>query len=206
MIKLIEAIIFDFGNVICSFDNNIFLEKISKYTDKTVSELNELIYIYSDLPKQYETGLISSDKFFNEIIKKCGLSIPKPEFIKAYTNIFTPIPTTLDLIKKLKTRYKIALLSNTSEWDFEYGLKPSMIEIFNLFDAVSLSFEVKAMKPKKKIFLDSLKKLDLKPEQCVYIDDIQGYVEAANELGMYGIHYTSYDGLIASLKELNVNF
>jgi len=123
--------------VVCTFDNNTFLEKISKYTDKSVSELTELIYIYSDLPKKYETGLISSDKFFNQIIKECNLSISKPEFIEAYTNIFTPIPTTFDLIKKLKKNYKLALLSNTSEWDFEYGIKPSLAEIFNIFDAIT---------------------------------------------------------------------
>jgi len=192
--------------VICTFDNNLFLEKISKYTDKSVPELTELIYIYSDLPGKYETGLISSDKFFNEIVKKCDLSIPKPEFIEAYTNIFTPIPETFDLIKDLKKNYKLALLSNTNEWDFEYGIKPSMAEIFNLFDTLTLSFEVKAMKPKREIFLDSLSKLDLKPKQCVYIDDIRRYVEAADEIGMHGVHYTSHDGLIGSLKELYIHF
>lgn len=208
MFELIEAIIFDFGNVICTLDNNLFLEKISKYTDKTVPELTELIYTYSDLPQKFETGLISPDKFYKEIVKKCNLSISKPDFIEAYTNIFTPIPATFNLIERLKTHnYKLALLSNTSEWDFEYGIKPKMAKIFDLFDAVTTSFEAKAMKPKKEIFLDTLNKLGLKPEQCVYIDDIQRYVEAANKLGMYGIHYNnSHDGLIASLKGLDVSF
>jgi len=190
---MIKAIIFDFGNVICTVDNNIFLERISKFADKTISELKELIYL-SDLPQKYETGLISSDEFFNEIVRKCSLSISKHEFIKAYTGIFTPIQTTFDLIRKLKAKYKIALLSNTSEWDFKYGEKP--IEIFDLFDAVSLSFNVKAMKPENKIFLDSLSKLNLKPEQCIYIDDIEEYVEAANQMGIHGIHYISYEKLI----------
>jgi len=190
--------------VICTFDNDLFLEKISKYTDKSIPELTELIYIYSDLPAKYETGLISSDKFFNKIVKQCDLSIPKPEFIEAYTNIFTPIPETFDLIKNLEKNYKLALLSNTSEWDFEYGIKSSMAKILNLFDAVTTSFEVKAMKPKREIFLDSLKKLGLKPGQCAYIDDIGRYVEAADQIGMHGVHYTSHDRFINSLKELGV--
>jgi FMN phosphatase YigB (HAD superfamily) len=81
---MIKAIIFDFGNVICHFDNNIFLEKISSFTDKTASELNDLIYNSTDFPRQYETGLISSDKFFNEIKRRCDLSMSKIEFIKSY--------------------------------------------------------------------------------------------------------------------------
>lgn len=200
---MIKAIIFDFGNVICTVDNNIFLEKISKFTDRTISELKELIYL-SDLPQKYETGLISSDEFFNEIVEKCSLSISKHEFIKAYTDIFAPIQTIFDLIRKLKTKYKIALLSNTSEWDFKYGIKP--VEVFNLFNAVSLSFKVKAMKPENKIFLDSLNKLHLKPEECVYIDDIEEYVEVANQIGIHGIHYISYEKLINSLKRLDIYF
>jgi len=198
---MIKAIIFDFGNVICTVDNNIFLEKISKFTDKNISELKKLIYL-SDLPQKYETGSISSDEFFNKIVRKCSLSISKHEFIKAYTDIFAPIQTTFDLIKKLKAKYKIALLSNTSEWDFKYGEKP--IEIFDLFDALSLSFKVKAMKPENKIFLDSLSKLHLRPEECVYIDDIEEYVKAANQMGIHGIHYISYEKLINSLKRLDI--
>ena len=199
---MIKAIIFDFGNVIYHFDNNIFLEKITSFTDKTASELNDLIYNSTNLPRQYETGLISSDKFFNEITRKCNLSVSKSGFIKAYTDIFTPIPTTINLIRRLKSIYNIALLSNTNKWDFEHIIKTC--EVYNLFDAVSLSFKVRAMKPDNKIFLDSICKLGLKPEECVYIDDIERYVEAAKQIGINGIHYVSYEKLISSLKGLSI--
>ena len=201
---MIKATIFDFGNVICNFDNNIFIERISKYTEKNKEELHDIIFNSSELMKKYETGLISSEEFFNEAVERCSLSITKQEFIKAFTDIFTPIPTTFELIKKLKKRYKIALLSNTNEWDFEYGIKTT--EIFPLFDAVTLSFEVKSKKPEEKIYRDVLNKLKLKPEECVFIDDIQEFVESANKIGMRGIHYTSYEKLIESLKNLKVSF
>ena len=201
---MIKALIFDFGNVVCEFDNNIFLRKISEFTDKSISELNELIYLSSDLPRTYETGSISSGQFFNEISKRCNLLMSKSEFIKAYSNIFTPIKTSFELIRKLKARYKLALLSNTSEWDFEYGIRP--VEVFHLFDAVSLSFEVKALKPDKKIFYDSLTKLNIEPEECIYVDDIKEYVWVAQGIGIHPIHYTSHADLCDSLRKLNVFF
>lgn len=200
---MISVIIFDFGNLIYKFDNNIFLKKINKFTNKTVFELNELIYVSSDLTRKYETGLITSDNFFNEIVKLCNLSISKKEFIKAYTNIFSPVHTTIELIKKLKKQYKIALISNTSEWDFFNIIRPC--EIYNLFDAVSLSFKLKAMKPEKKIFLDILNKLNYDPKKCVYIDDIVKYVNVAKRIGMHGIHYTTYRDLIISLNRLGIS-
>jgi epoxide hydrolase-like predicted phosphatase len=199
---MIKAIIFDFGNVIYHFDNNIFLGNISSFTDKTVSELNDLIYNSTDFPRQYETGLISSDKFFNEITRRCDLLMSKIEFIKAYTGIFTPILTTINLIRSLKSKYKIALLSNTNELDFEHIIETC--EVYNLFDAVSLSFKVRVMKPDNKIYLDSINKLRLKPEECVYIDDIERYADAAKKIGIHGIHYVSYGKLISSLKELSI--
>ena len=41
--------------------------------------------------------------------------------------------------------------------------------------------------------------------KITYIDDIKRNVEAANQVGMYGVHYTSHDRLIESLRELNIN-
>lgn len=199
---MLKAIIFDFGNVICKFDNNLFLKKISKYTKKSPEELYDLIYSKSNLPKLYETGLISSDDFFNEIVKLCYLSIPKDVFIESYTNIFSPIKTTFELIEQLSKNYTLALMSNTSEWDFNLGIKP--VSIFNLFNTITLSFEVFSMKPDKKIYEDCLKKLNLKANECVYIDDIKRYTDKANEMGMLGIHYTSHKKLLESLQKLNI--
>jgi putative hydrolase of the HAD superfamily len=201
---LIKAIIFDFGNVICSHNYNLFLNKISNFTDKSNAELENLIFFSSDLQTKYESGLISSEEFFNGIVKLCNLKISLPEFIKAYTEIFTPISSTFELIRKLKPKYKISLLSNTTEWHFEYGIKT--IEIFDLFDTITLSFEVKERKPGKKIYFDALNKLDLKPSECIYIDDLIENVNSANEIGIYGIHYISHNNLINSLKKFSIKF
>ena len=200
---MIKAVIFDFGNVICKLDNNIFLRRISNYTDKPVPELAGLIYDKSNLPRLYETGLISSDSFFEGVVELCALRIKKEEFIRAYSDIFTPIPATFDLIRQLKTGYRLALLSNTSEWDFEYGIKP--IEIFGLFDTVTLSYETKAMKPERKIYMDALSKLKLEPQECVYIDDIGEYAAAAREIGIHSFRYTSPEQLAVDLGSMGIS-
>ena len=199
---MIKAIIFDFGNVICTFDNDIFLQKISKFTGKSVEELDGIIYKDSGLPVAYESGKITSDKFYEEICRLCDLTISKTDFIEAYSNIFTPITATFDLIKKLSGNYKLALLSNTSEIDYEYGIRK--FEVSKLFDVTSLSYKVGEMKPGGKIFEDVLGKLKLKPEECVYMDDIEQYVQVARDLGIHGLHYISNSKLLDDLKNLGV--
>jgi len=103
-----------------------------------------------------------------------------------------------------KQKIKIGLLSNTSEFDYELGIKPIMRRAKMKFDAISLSFKVKAMKPEQKIFQDILRKLQVSPERCVYIDDIEKYIRAAERIGMKGILYKKYNQLVKKLCELGI--
>jgi len=199
---MIHAVIFDFGNVVCSFDLQQFLRRISPFSKKTLPDLQKILPSFRELAVEYETGLITSDHFFEEIRKRSELSISKQEFIKAYCEIFTPIPTTFDLIRRLKLNYKLGLVSNTSEWHYQYGIRP--VAVFPLFDAVTLSFEVKAMKPARAIYADILAKLMVSPPECVFIDDIAENVDAAVDLGMHGIHYTAPETLVQTLRGLDV--
>ena len=202
---MIKAVVFDFGNVICRFDNNLFLERISNFTDKSVEQVRGLIYEESDLPRRHETGSMSGEEFYEEVVELCGLrDISMEGFRAAFTDIFTSIKTTFELIRRLKPNYKLGLLSNTSQWDFEYGIKA--IEVFDLFDSVSVSCEVGVMKPGERIFHDALGKLGLAAEECVYIDDLAEFVEAAKAMGFYGIQYVSYEDLVKSLGALEIEF
>jgi HAD superfamily hydrolase (TIGR01509 family) len=50
---------------------------------------------------------------------------------------------------------------------------------------------VHALKPAPEIYFDALSKLGVRPPECVYVDDIEQYADAARELGMTAIHYRS---------------
>ncbi len=198
---MIKCIIFDFGNVIAKFDNFRFLDKIANYCGHSAKELHDLVY-YSEYPKLYEMGKIDSDEFYAKICEMINAKIPRNEFIEAYTNIFTPIQSTYGLIKILKKDYKIALLSNTSKWDFDLAIKK--VDVYDLFDAVTTSFEVGVLKPDPKIYQDCLDKIGFDPEECVFIDDIKEYAEGATKVGINGIQYTGHNDLIATLKNIGV--
>ena len=201
----IEAIVFDFGNVICSFHKDLFLEKLVPYCDKSVAQLHKLIFCDTDVCIRFECGRISDDDYYKEIVKMCGLTVGKSEFFDAHTNIFTPITETFELIKSLKSKYKLGLLSNTSELDFNRVIKP--VEVFGLFDAVTLSFEVGAMKPDKKIYDDMIKKIKMPPQKCVYIDDVKEFTDAGKSFGFNAINYQGNpESLVEELQKLKIRF
>lgn len=167
---MIQGIIFDFGGVLCTFDSRLFFQALAGRTDRTAGEMAALV-LASDLPRRYESGQISSREFFTAVTKPCGLSMSEEEFIAEFTGIFLPIESTFRLIRALKPAFRIALLSNTNEWHFEHYIRT--VEVFPLFDAVTLSYRVGEMKPGERIYRDSLRRIGLPPEKCVFIDDLE---------------------------------
>ena len=197
----IRAIVFDFGGVISTVDVEGFVRRIAERSEKTALEIGALLY-GSKLPVLYESGRISSADFFARVAALCGLRMTRDEFVRAFNGMFTPIEPTLDLIRRLKGRYRLGLLSNTNEWHFRGHI--ATVPVFPLFDTVTLSYEVREMKPGERIYRDALGKLGLPPESCVFIDDIEENVAAARKLAMRGIRYEGHDQLLAALADLSV--
>jgi putative hydrolase of the HAD superfamily len=198
----IQAVIFDFGRVISDFDIGRFIERAAHSSTLSAAGLKEATPHMMQVAGRYETGLMTSREFYLDVCRIASLTMPEQEFVSAWTDIFTPKPATLELVKRLKQRYRLGLLSNTNEWHFEFGIKP--VGIFPLFDAVTLSFEVYAMKPDRKIYDDMLAKLALPAGACVYIDDIAEYVAAGHAIGLHGIQYTTHERLIEDLAKAGV--
>jgi epoxide hydrolase-like predicted phosphatase len=88
----------------------------------------------------------------------------------------------LALLRKLHAAgVPTGLLSNS--WGGGYPR-----ELFtDLFDAVVISAEVGMRKPEPRIFLHAAELLGLQPRQCVFIDDIQANITAAEQLGFTGV-------------------
>ncbi len=200
--KTIRAIVFDFGMVISTFDVDQFLRNLTPYTGKSILELRHVLADVRGIVIEYETGQFSTEEFVDRVFAATDLPLTREQFRIAYNDIFTPITSTHDLIRRLKPRYRLGLLSNTSEWHFEHAIRT--VDVFHLFDAVTLSFEVKALKPADTIYHDMLAKLGVPATECVYIDDIQENVEAAGRLGMHALRYTGYDRLVAELRAAGV--
>ena len=200
---MVKAIIFDIGNVILYFTNDIYREKIAKLAGKTTEEIKQIINIDSDITKRFESGEINGQQFYEELSQICGINVPYLELKTIYSkDKYSRVEGTKELIEKLRKNYKVSLLSNTSEWDWDYVIQAA--PEFLTFDSITTSFGAKAVKPKKEIFEDALTKLNLKAEECVFTDDILEYVEAAKELGFNTFQFTSAKQLEKDLRGIGM--
>jgi putative hydrolase of the HAD superfamily len=109
-----------------------------------------------------------------------------------------PVPAMYDTIRTLRAAgFSTALLSNSWGCD-EYP----RADFPGLFDTVVLSGEVGMRKPEKEIFLYAAETLGLAPAECVFIDDMEANVTAAQACGMTGVLHTETAGTAQALQDL----
>lgn len=96
--------------------------------------------------------------------------------------------------------FKTALLTNNG-WADDEKTTSICLQNVDIFDIVVESCKVKMRKPFPEIYLLTAEKLGLKPEQCVFIDDLEANIEGAKKVGMKGIRVVLGDSETA-IKEL----
>ena len=107
------------------------------------------------------------------------------------------------LAQRLRPAYRTAILSNADQ-----SLRGRLRElgIHDVFDTVVSSAEEGLAKPDAEIYRRAAGRLGLPPESCVFVDDYEANVRAAEALGMKGIVYRVDRGqdLAALLADLGV--
>ena len=199
----IEVFLFDLGNVILPFNHYQIAEKLARFSER--KELSDPPRIFSYLfdrqegtVNDYEIGKMSSIEFFNQVKERFKLIMTFDTFVPIWNEIFAENHDVSELIRSLKGKKRLGLLSNTNPLHFEYAL--STFPILNLFDKWILSHEVGFKKPAVEIFLKAMEWASVPPTKILFIDDIKEHVEVAASVGMQAIHFTSAQQLVRELS------
>lgn len=133
-------------------------------------------------------GEISTKEFFEYLKKYMDDNITLEEFKNIYVNNNKFFNDTIEIIKKLKNlSYKVYLLSNLKEIDYEKFIKHFDISIF---DELFLSFKLGMLKPNDDIYQYVINKLNTKPENIYFFDDNKENVEGAIKNGINAYQVT----------------
>ncbi len=154
---------------------------------------------------QLMNGKISEEEYWQKIIKNKGFDIEVEHFKSAIRANFEEIGGTREIIEKLKLgEFKLGLLSvHAKEW-VDYC--EEKFDYHKLFHSTMYSFEVGISKPDKKAYELILEKLKVKPEECLFIDDKEKNIIAAEELGIKTIHFKGSNQLKKELLDkFNIN-
>ncbi|MEC3907981.1 HAD family phosphatase [Tamlana sp. 2201CG12-4] len=111
---------------------------------------------------------------------------------------------TVAILKKLihSKDYKVVALTNWSAETFPIALEK--FDFLHWFEGIIVSGEEHTRKPFDEIYNLTLNRFNIKAENAIFIDDNLRNIEAANNLGIHGIHFKSPEQLAEVLKTFNI--
>jgi epoxide hydrolase-like predicted phosphatase len=199
----IEAIIFDFGGVMVPFNELDSFQEQEARLGLEPGSLAEILWRSSDW-RLAEVGAITDEEYWRRIGAELGLHTTEAihDFQQDLFRDARADPQMAGLVRRLRSRYRTALLSNAS--DVLPRLLRERYGLDGLFDVEVISALVGLAKPDPAIYQLALERLGTPPEATLFVDDHEPNVAAAAELGIRAIHFVGYEALILVLQKHKV--
>lgn len=177
---MIRAIIFDMFGVIVSEALMKLIADVAHDNPKAADEIRALVHAAN-------RGIIDPDESSTRIGALAGMTLPQYRTHMAKGEVRNH--ELLDYIVELRRDYKTALLTNATVPTVARRFTADELEHY--FDVCIISAEVGFAKPDPEVYRMTADRLAVKPEQCVFTDDREPYVQAAADLGMETILFES---------------
>jgi epoxide hydrolase-like predicted phosphatase len=204
-----RALIFDYGNVLDAVDDlapwQANRETIAARLGLTGDALWQLFY-GTESWEQVKRGRITPDEYYHAVLSPLGVAdrAAQADLVARLMAGHDKVhPAMAALLRELKPRYRLALLSNTHERDMDRWIA-EVQGLPNLFDVVVSSAKVGLAKPDPQIYRLTLERLGLEPGEVLFIDDLARNTTAAEALGIPSIQFESPDRLRRELESRGI--
>ena len=180
--------IFDIGNVLIHFKPEQFLQGLF-HNPVAEQKMNALIFRSNEWV-ELDAGVISAKEARERF---CAKDPESKELIdrtmEMIPSMLTPIDATVKILPEVKALgHKLYYLSNYQKELCSYI--QSKYSFFELFDGGVFSCDVHMLKPAAEIYQFILGEYGLDPRECVFFDDIEPNVIAAEGQGIRGVLFT----------------
>ena len=193
----LKAIIFDFAGVITTIDPYwTWIEE--KFPNLSEDQRTFFQKISNDVDR----ASITHQQFVDMLANAIEVA---PE--ELWPNILERTEVNqelLGIIKNLKDKYKIGLLSN-----YTYPWLEELLELYSLsdhFDHIIISSRERLIKPDPKIFYKMLSALNTKAPEAIFFDDKSSNIEGAKRIGIQAFLFTDNDKLKKDLLSVGINY
>ncbi|MCL2280785.1 HAD-IA family hydrolase [Candidatus Saccharibacteria bacterium] len=186
---MVRAIIFDYYNVL-KFD--------SFPAFATARGLDYSSADFMAICNKIDTGQIDRAEFLRQVAELWCVNLVDLYDIEDQV---APNRELLDYIESaLLGKYKLAILSNIAPSDsLSFALTDDELK---MFDAFGLSCQTGFVKPQREAYLDIVKKLNVAPAECVFIDDRVKHGVVAEKIGMKFVHYQNFAQFRTNLEKI----
>ncbi|HLD12124.1 MAG TPA: HAD-IA family hydrolase [Candidatus Nanoarchaeia archaeon] len=197
---MLKGVIWDCGGVIINFDASITDRQLSAACKISPEKVNSFLYGSSAKEREFNAGAIEdyylgrcdSATFYQTVRQGLDIQLSEREFELAWNaTLTTPNAGIIRFIHELGARsLQQAVLSSTNPWHWDRMNELSKIypypslEDFLTRKRIVTSYDIGHKKPAPELFAAACAALGLPKEECIYVDDIKKYTDAALAWGM----------------------
>src|SRR4051794_6544493 len=200
LVSSFEGFIFDYGGVLVHHQTDSDQARMAKlaglppelFTEKYWSDRGD-----------YDKGLVTYPEYWTAIGRGGGKNLSLAvidELVEIDTESWMRFDSPMwEWIDQLRAAGKrVAMLSNMPR-ELGEALK-TRTQKLDVFDQVTLSYELHSMKPEPAIYEHCLEGIRTAPEQTLFLDDRIANVQGAELLGIRGMQFTSSEEMLLRLK------
>lgn len=195
---MIKNIIFDLSEVIISGyhgTDKLIGEKYDISAEEFYKRKTEMNDIFLDLMR----GNLKEEEYWNKLLRGSNWNLTVEDLKSTIReNLNQPVKGTMEVIKQLKGKYQLILLSDhVREW-------MTYIEENNqdicIFDKKIFSYEIGSVKSDRKTFRTVLDETQVVADETLFIDDYEINIKRAEEVGIHGIVFEDAEQLEKELR------
>jgi len=194
----IRAVFWDLGGVLVRTEDYTARENLAIQLGMSRVELETLVFA-GDSGKRAQLGETNAEQHWQNLGANLGLSIEEMVvFQQDFWSGDRVDNTLIEYIRVLHSRHKIGLISNAFS-DLRQVIT-NVWKIEDAFDDMTISSEVGIVKPDPKIFQTALERLEVHPQESIFIDDFPHNVDGARNINMRAIHFQTRDQTLSELE------
>jgi putative hydrolase of the HAD superfamily len=187
---MIKALAFDYGGVVGPNSNPAIFRVVGKEFGLDYGEIEEA---YERLGRKALKGAVPVNLLWKSITEELGVEEPsrfRKAWLDTYEESIVPDRSVVSLIRGLrKEGYKVAMISNNSA--IYRGADRKRKSVRREFDLTLYSYDVGAAKPERRIYKALLKRLGVRADECVILDDLPKYLVRPGRMGFKTVLFLS---------------
>ncbi|MGC8648941.1 MAG: HAD family hydrolase [Candidatus Micrarchaeia archaeon] len=200
---VIKAIIFDVGGVLIDFSEEKYISWLSNKLNIDYKKIDNAILPLIDKMEMGRLKLEKAEKIFS---KKLNIHPKSLMWVEGFSENASPNVQVIKILEKLSKSYKIGVITNVSFSRYYESRKLVLNSLLSkgCVKTIISSCYFGVRKPNHKIYEEALKKLNVKAEETVFIDNQIENVEGAAKLGIHALLYTTAKKLEKDLRSLDI--
>lgn len=201
LVNSFDSVIFDYGGVLVKHQTDADQSRMARFFGISPDRFTEL---YWAKRADYDKDVMTAGEYWQDIAREAAATLSTravDELISIDTESWMQFDEVMwDWIGQLrKARKRVAMLSNMPR-ELGEALKTTTTRL-EVFDQITLSYEVRAAKPEPVIYEHCLEGLDAAPERTLFFDDRIENVHGAELLGMRAIQFLNRDHVLLQVRD-----